>query len=74
MSGCLTQNLSDVTVWAPIKIYPWVELEVRESQHPVGQPLTKGRWELVNLSSVLQTDNSQVQLHSNLEDLSRTEP
>lgn len=60
VSGCLTQNLSDITIWAPIKTYPRVELEVRERQHPMGQPLTTGRWELVNLSSVLQTDNSQV--------------
>lgn len=74
VSGCLSQNLSDVTKWDPIKTYTWVEPEVRESQHPMGQPLTNRRRELVNLSSVLQTHNSKVQWHSNLEDISRTVP
>lgn len=74
VSGCLSQNLSDVTIWDPIKTYTWVQPEVKESQHPMGQPLTNRRQELVNLSSVLQTHNSKVQWHSNLEDINRTVP
>lgn len=74
VSGYLSQNLSEATIWDPIKTYTWVEPEVRESQHPMGQPLTNRRWELVNLSSVLKTHNSKVQWHSNLEDISRPMP
>ena len=74
VSGYLSQNLSEATIWDPIKTYTWVEPAVRESQHPMGQPLTNRRRELVNFSSVLQTHNSKVQWHSNLEDISRNMP
>lgn len=56
-----------------IKAYAFVELEIRESQHPVGYPLTSRKWELMSLSSVLQTDNSEVQPHKTSEDPSEIE-
>ena len=52
----------------------WVELEIRESQSPVGWPLTNGRQVLVSLSSVLQIDSPELQLHSSSEDLQNQTP